>query len=83
MPPELSAVLAAAGAEASPSEFAAVEGFLGGSLSGLAEIRRNSIARIDATGLTGQEIRDRLSGFPSGRVPRFMSPGSRIGLAPG
>jgi hypothetical protein len=54
MPPHLSAVLAGLRAEASPAEFAAVEGLLGGSLSGLAEIRRDPVARIDAVDLTGQ-----------------------------
>jgi hypothetical protein len=53
--------------EASPGEFAAVESLLGGSLSGLAAIRRNPAAKIDAVDLTCQEIRDWLSGLPIGR----------------
>jgi hypothetical protein len=40
VPPKLSAVLAALSAEASSGEFTAVERLLGGSFSGLAEIRR-------------------------------------------
>lgn len=64
MPPQLTAVLAAVGAEASPAEFAAIESLLGGSLSGLAEIRRGPVARIDAVDLTGRQIRDRLAGLP-------------------
>jgi hypothetical protein len=66
MPPRLSAVLAALAVEASPGEFTAVESFLGGSFSGLAEIRRNPIAKIDAVDLTREEIRDWLSGLPIG-----------------
>jgi hypothetical protein len=64
MPPKLSAVLAALAVEASPGEFAVVESLLGGSFSGLAEIRRNPVAKIDAVDLTCQEIRDRLSALP-------------------
>jgi hypothetical protein len=64
MPPHLTAVLAAVGAQASPSEFTAVERLLGGSLSGVAEIRRDPVARIDAVDLTGQQIRDRLASLP-------------------
>jgi hypothetical protein len=66
MPPQLSAVLAALGVEASSGEFAAVESLLGGSLSGLAGIRQDPVARIDAVELTGRQIRDRLSGLPIG-----------------
>jgi hypothetical protein len=66
MPPNLTGVLAALAVEASSSEFAAVERFLGGSFSGLAKIRRNPIAKIDAVDLTGQEIKDWLSGIPIG-----------------
>lgn len=50
--------------KASPDEFTAVENLLGGSFSGLAEIRRNPIAKIDAADLTGQEVRDWLSALP-------------------
>jgi hypothetical protein len=64
MPPRLTAVLAALAVEATSGEFAAVETFLGGSFSGLAEIRRNPVAKIDAVDLNGQEIRDWLSGLP-------------------
>ena|ERR1700730_1995162 len=64
MPPKLGAVLAALAIEASPGEFAAVESLLGGSFSGLAEIRRNPVAKIDAVDLTSQEVRDWLSGLP-------------------
>lgn len=66
MPPELTAVLAALAAGAGPDEFAAVESLLGGSFSGLAEIRRNPVARVDAAGLTCQEVRDWLRGLPVG-----------------
>jgi hypothetical protein len=64
MPPKLGAVLAALAIEASPGEFAAVERLLGGSFSGLAEIRQNPVAQIDAADLTSQEVRDWLSGLP-------------------
>lgn len=64
MPPKLSAVLAALAVEASTGEFTTVESLLGGSFSGLAEIRRNPVAKIDAVDLTGQEIRDSLSELP-------------------
>jgi len=67
MPPKLTAVLAALAIEASPDEFAAVESFLGGSFSGLAEIRRNPVAKLDAVDLTSQEISDWLSGLPIGK----------------
>ena len=67
MPPELTAVLAALAVEASPDEFAAVESLLGGSFSGLAEIRRDPVAKIDAVDLTSQEVRDWLSGLPIGQ----------------
>jgi hypothetical protein len=66
MPPKLGAVLAALAIEASPGEFADVESLLGGSFSGLAEIRRNPVAKIDAVDLTSQEVRDWLSGLPIG-----------------
>jgi hypothetical protein len=66
MPPKLGAVLAALAIEASPGEFAAVESLLGGSFSGLAAIRRNPVAKIDAVDLTSQEVRDWLSGLPIG-----------------
>jgi hypothetical protein len=66
MPPKLGAVLAALGIEASPGEFTAVESLLGGSFSGLAEIRRNPVAKIDAVDLTFQEVRDWLSRLPIG-----------------
>ena len=67
MPPGLTGVLASLAVEGSSGEFAAVESLLGGSLSGLAEIRRNPVARIDAADLTRQEVRDRLSGLPLGQ----------------
>jgi hypothetical protein len=67
MPPKLTAVLAALAIEASPEEFTFVESFLGGSFSGLAEIRRNPVAKIDAVDLTIQEIGDWLSGLPIGK----------------
>jgi hypothetical protein len=64
MPPQLTTVLAALAVEASPGEFAAVESLLGGSFSGLAEIRRHPVAKVDAADLTGQEVRDWLSALP-------------------
>ena len=64
MPPKLISVLAALAVEASHGEFAAVESFLGGSFSGLAEIRRDPIAKINAVDLTGEETRDWLSRLP-------------------
>lgn len=64
MPPKLTAVLAALAVEASPGEFAAVESLLGGSFSGLAEIRRNPVAKVNAIDLTSQEVRDWLSQLP-------------------
>lgn len=64
MPPKLTAVLAALAVEASPGEFATVERFLGGSFSGLAKVRRNPVAEIDAVNLTSQEIKDWFSGLP-------------------
>lgn len=67
MPPKLTAVLAALAVEASPSEFTAIESLLGGSFSGLAEIRRDAVARINAVDLTLQEVRDWLSELPIGR----------------
>lgn len=67
MPPKLTAVLAALAVEASPGEFAAVESLLGGSLSGLAEIRRDPVAKINAADLTYQEVRDWLSELPIGQ----------------
>jgi hypothetical protein len=67
MPPKLTAVLANIAVEASPDEFAAVESLLGGSFSGLAEIRRNPVAQIDAVDLTSQEIKDWLSELPIGK----------------
>jgi len=66
MPPRLTAVLAALAVEASPGEFAAVESLLGGSFSGLAEIRQDPVAKIDAVDLTGQEVSDWLSELPIG-----------------
>ena len=66
MPPKLGAVLAALAIEASPGEFGAVESLLGGSFSGLAEIRRNPVAKIDAVDLNSQEVRDWLSELPIG-----------------
>jgi hypothetical protein len=66
VPPKLTAALAALAVEASPGEFAEVESFLGGSFSGLAEIRRNPAAKIDAVDLTSQEVRDWLSELPIG-----------------
>ena len=66
MPPELTAALAALAVQASPDDFAAAERLLGGSFSGLADIRRNPVAMIDAAELTSDEITDRLSGLPIG-----------------
>lgn len=66
MPPELTAVLAALAVQASPGDFAAAERLLGGSFSGLANIRRNPVATIDAAELTRQEVSDQLSGLPIG-----------------
>lgn len=67
MPPKLTAVLAALSIEASPGEFAEVESLLGGSLSGLAEIRRNPVAKLNAVDLTDQEVSDWLSELPVGQ----------------
>jgi len=67
MPPQLIAVLAALAVEATPDEFAAVESLLGGSFSRVAEIRRDPVAGIDAADLTGEEVRDWLSGLPIGQ----------------
>jgi len=67
VPPGLTGVLAALAVQGSPGEFAAVESLLGGSLSGLGEIRRDPVARIDAAGLAGQEVRDWLCGLPLGQ----------------
>jgi hypothetical protein len=67
MPPQLTAVLAALAVEASPAEFAAVERILGGSFPVLAEIHRERVAKIDAGGLTCQEVRDWLSALPIGQ----------------
>ena len=66
MPPNLAGVLAALEAEGSPGEFAAVEGLLGGSFSGLAEIRRSPVAKVSAVDLTADEVRDWLSELPLG-----------------
>ena len=66
MPPDLTAVLAALAVQASPGDFAAAERLLGGSFSGLADIRRNPVATIDAIELTGQEVTDQLSALPIG-----------------
>ena len=67
MPPKLGAVLAALSVEASADEFANVEAFLGGSFSGLAEIRRNPVAKIDAVDLTLEDVKDWISGLPIGQ----------------
>jgi hypothetical protein len=67
MPPDLTAMLAVLAVEPSPAEFAAVESLLGGSFSGLAEIRRDPIAKINAADLTFQEVRDWLSELPIGQ----------------
>jgi hypothetical protein len=67
MPPKLTAVLAGLGVEANAAEFAAVESLLGGSFSGLAEIRRVAVAKINTTDLTSQEVRDWLSELPIGQ----------------
>ena len=66
MPPELTAALAALAVQASPGDYAAAERLLGRSFSGLADIRCNPVATIDAAELTSHEITDRLSGLPSG-----------------
>jgi hypothetical protein len=63
----LTGALAALAVEGSHGEFAAVESLLGGSFSGLGEIRRNPVARIDAAGLVGQEVRDWLCRLPLGQ----------------
>lgn len=67
MPPKLTAVLAGLAVEANPAEFAVVESLLGGSFSGLAEIRRVTVAKINTTDLTSQEVRDWLSELPIGQ----------------
>jgi hypothetical protein len=67
VPPELTAVLAALAVQASHDDFAAAERLLGGSFSGLADVRRNPVATIDAAELTGQEVTDQLSGLPIGQ----------------
>jgi hypothetical protein len=67
MPPDLTAMLAVLAVEPSPAEFAAVESLLGGSFSGLTEIRRDPIAKINAADLTFQEVRDWLSELPIGQ----------------
>jgi hypothetical protein len=67
VPPELTAVLAALAVQASPGDFAAAECLLGGSFSGLADIHRSPVAKIDAAELTRQEVRDQLSGLPIGQ----------------
>jgi hypothetical protein len=67
MPPKLTAVLAALAVEASPGEFTTVESLLGGSFSGLAEIRRDPVAKINTADLTYQEVRDWLSELPIGQ----------------
>jgi hypothetical protein len=64
MPPQLTTLLAALAVETSPDEFTVVESLLGGSLSMLAEIRRHPLAKIDAAGLTGQEVRGWLTALP-------------------
>jgi len=64
VPPELTAVLAALAVQASPGEFAAAERLLGGSFSGLPDLRRSPLATIDATELTSQQVTDQLSGLP-------------------
>jgi hypothetical protein len=50
-----------------PASSLAVQSLLGGSLSGLGEIRRSPVARIDAGGLAGQEVRDWLCRLPLGQ----------------
>jgi hypothetical protein len=50
-----------------PGEFTAVERLLGGSFSGLAGIRRDPDAKIDAAGLTSDEIGDWLLALPVGQ----------------
>ena len=71
MPPKLTAVLAALAVEASPGEFTTVESLLGGSFSGLAEIRRDPVAKINTADLTYQEVRDWLSELPIGEHPEL------------
>ena len=66
MPPGLTAVLAALAVEASPGDFAPAERLLSGSFSGLADVRRNHVAKIDAAELTRQEVSGQLSGLPIG-----------------
>jgi hypothetical protein len=67
MPPGLSAALAALAVEAGPGEFTAAERLVGGSFSGLAGIRRDPDAKIDAAGLTSDEIGDWLLALPVGQ----------------
>ena len=83
MPPQLSAMLSALGVSASPGEFAAVEALLGGSFSGLSEIRHDPVALVDAVDMTPQEIRDWLAGLPVGRqaVVRVAWVADRLGAS--
>lgn len=83
MPPELSAMLSALGVLASPGEFDAVEGLLGGSFSRLPEIRRDPVARVDAAGMAPQEVRDWLARLPIGRqaVVRVAWVADRLGAS--
>ena len=67
MPRDLSAVLAALAVEAGHSEFAAVESALGGTFDGLADVRRDPAATIDAADLTSLELKARLWGLPVAR----------------
>lgn len=63
---DLTAVLAGLAVQASPGDFAAAERLLGGSFPGLADVRRNPVATIDAAGLTRQEVSDQLAALPIG-----------------
>jgi hypothetical protein len=66
MPPRLGAVLAELGVGASPGEFAALESLLGGSWSGLSDVRGDAAASVDAADLTSGEVTEWLSGLPVG-----------------
>jgi len=63
MPPRLGAVLAELGVGASAGEFAALESLLGGSWSGLGDVRGDPAASVDAADLTSGEVTEWLSGL--------------------
>lgn len=66
MPPRLGAVLAELGAGASPCGFSVVESLLGGSWSGLSDVRGDPAASADAADLTSGEVTQWISGLPVG-----------------